>query len=614
LGQNLAGGTPPADRNVISGNQSDGLLLGFLAGSGGFLNYVTGNYIGTNAQGSAALPNGGVGVDVFFQESNITNNVISGNAGAGVLLGSVSALSLTTDNLIGTNAQGNAAVPNLIGVSSMTGLGFREILSNVISGNTGVGISFNGGSGLLLANFIGTNKAGTVALGNGGDGIHIVDATVSIGTGGVGNTIAFNGGNGISISGNGSTGNAISANSIFSNGKLGIDLGNDGVTPNDSGDADTGPNNLQNYPVLTAASVASGNTTVQGSFNSMANTKYRVEFFASASPDPSGFGEGQTFLGAQDVTTGNDGNATINATFSATSPTGQNSITATATDPSNNTSEFSNAVQIPGGPSQLLNIATRLNVLGGDNVLIGGFIITGSTLKKVMLRAIGPSLSSVGVMGTLADPTLELHQGATTLAENDNWKINDASGQSQEAAIRATTIPPSNDLESAILTTLAPGAYSAVVIGKGGGTGIGVVEAYDLDQTVPSQLANIASRGFIEAGNNVMIGGFILGPSTAANAKVVIRGIGPSLTAAGVPGALQDPTLELHDGNGAKIAFNDNWQDDAGAAEIRANQLDPKDPRESALLRVLPPGAYSAIVAGSGNTTGIGLVEIYNLQ
>ncbi len=268
----------------------------------------------------------------------------------------------------------------------------------------------------------------------------------------------------------------------------------------------------------------------------------------------------------------------------------------------------------PVAPSQLLNIATRMRVLDNDNVLIGGFILTGNAPKKVLLRAIGPSLTSFGVTEALADPTLELHKPDGTVVTNDNWKINDATGQSQEAEIRATTIPPSNDLESAILATLPPGAYTAIVSGKSGGTGIGLVEAYDLDQSAVAQFGNIATRGFVDTGNNVMIGGFILGPSNAGNSKVVVRGIGPSLTAAGVPGALQDPTLELHDGNGVKIAFNDNWQDDAGAAEVKANQLDPKDPRESALLRVLPPGAYSAIVAGSGNTTGVGLVEVYSLQ
>jgi hypothetical protein len=268
----------------------------------------------------------------------------------------------------------------------------------------------------------------------------------------------------------------------------------------------------------------------------------------------------------------------------------------------------------PDIPAQLQNISTRLNVLDNDNVLIGGFIITGGAAKKVMLRAIGPSLTQFGITGALADPTLELHYPDGSILRNDDWKINQQTGQSQELEIRATTIPPTNDMESALVQSLAPGAYTAIVRGKNASTGIGLVEAYDLDQSNPTKLANISTRGFVDSGNNVMIGGFIIGPTGDGNAKVVVRAIGPSLTNAGVANPLQDPVLELHDGNGGTIVSNDNWQDDVGAAEIRTDKLDPKDARESALLRSLPPGAYTAIVAGSGNTVGVGLVEVYNVQ
>jgi len=262
--------------------------------------------------------------------------------------------------------------------------------------------------------------------------------------------------------------------------------------------------------------------------------------------------------------------------------------------------------------SQLLNISTRLNVLTGDNALIGGFIITGSAPKKVMLRAIGPSLSFAGA---LVDPTLELHFPDGRVVTNDNWKINDTTGQSQEEEIRATTIPPSSDFESAMVQTLAPGAYTAIVRGKNGGTGIALVEAYDLDQAAPSKLANISTRGFVDTGNNVMIGGFILGGSTPGS-KVLVRAIGPSLP---VSGALADPTLELHNGNGATIATNDNWKinDATGQsqeADIRATTIPPSNDLESAVLTTLPPGNYTAIVAGKNGGTGVGLVEVYNLQ
>ena len=164
-------------------------------------------------------------------------------------------------------------------------------------------------------------------------------------------------------------------------------------------------------------------------------------------------------------------------------------------------------------PAALLNISTRMRVLTGDQVLIGGFIITGTDAKQVIIRGMGPSLNGVGV--TLSDPTLELHQGNTTLATNDNWKINDQTGQSQEAAIRATTIPPGNDLESALVATLTPGPYTAILAGKNGGTGVGLVEVYDLAQGANSKLANISTRGFVDTGDNVMIGGLIVGAGGA---------------------------------------------------------------------------------------------------
>jgi WD40 repeat protein len=256
--------------------------------------------------------------------------------------------------------------------------------------------------------------------------------------------------------------------------------------------------------------------------------------------------------------------------------------------------------------AQLLNIATRLKVLNGDNVLIGGFIITGTDPKKVLILGIGPSLAQF-FSGSLSDPTLELYQGDTLLQMNDNWKSD------QQAEVEATGIPPSNDLESAIVRTLDPGSYTAILRGKGDATGIGVVQAYDLNQAANSKFGNIATRGFVDSGDNAMIGGFIIGPTNGGSTTVVVRAIGPSLANFGVSGALPDPTVELHDGNGATIAFNDNWADDANQGSIPPS-LQPGDPHESALYRVLPPGDYTAIMRGAGNSTGIGLVEVYNVQ
>ena len=261
--------------------------------------------------------------------------------------------------------------------------------------------------------------------------------------------------------------------------------------------------------------------------------------------------------------------------------------------------------------TKLLNISTRLAVGIGDDVLIGGFIVTGNAPKKVLLRAIGPSLANAipPVVGALADPTLELHEADGTVVTNDNWK------DSQEQAISDTGIAPGNDLESAILATLAPGAYTAIVSGNNNGTGVALIEAYDLQPEADSKLANISSRGKVETGDDVIVGGFILGPEGLPNAKVVVRAIGPSLVDAGVAEALLDPTLELHDSSGNLIASDDNWRDDsAQEAQLEADGLAPTDDRESALDVTLVPGAYTAIVRGKDETSGVALVEVYSLE
>lgn len=250
----------------------------------------------------------------------------------------------------------------------------------------------------------------------------------------------------------------------------------------------------------------------------------------------------------------------------------------------------------PNPPApKALNIATRMKVETGDNALIAGFIITGSQPKKVIIRGIGPSLPFGGV---LANPTLNLDNGAVT---NDNWRTD------QEQEIIATTIPPSNNLESAIVATLSPGPHTAILRGQGGATGIGVVEVYDLDSGAPAQLANISSRGFVQAGDDVMIGGFIIGGNYPAN--VLIRAIGPSLP---FSGKLENPTLELVDQNGGRIS-NDNWRG-TQEAEIIATTIPPANDNEAAILATLVPGQYTAIVRGKDNTTGIAVVEAYNLQ
>jgi hypothetical protein len=210
------------------------------------------------------------------------------------------------------------------------------------------------------------------------------------------------------------------------------------------------------------------------------------------------------------------------------------------------------------------------------------------------------------VTGALADPMLELHDASgATIASNDNWR------STQEAAIIATGVPPTNDDESALVETLAPGAYTTIVSGVNGGTGVGLVEVYDLDQTLNSKLANISTRGFVGTDDNVLIGGFIvLGDNSIST---LIRAIGPSLTSLGVSNALQDPELELHDQQGALIVSNDDWKSDQ-ESEIEATGIPPTEDAESAIIMSLTPGNYTAIVSGKSNTTGVALVEIYQLD
>jgi hypothetical protein len=250
-----------------------------------------------------------------------------------------------------------------------------------------------------------------------------------------------------------------------------------------------------------------------------------------------------------------------------------------------------------------------MRVQTGDNVGIGGFIITGTAPKHVLLRAIGPSLTQFGVPNVLADPVLELHgPGAFVTITNDNWRDDPV----QEAQILATGIPPTNDLESAIDATLNPGAYTAIVRGKNNTSGVALVEVYDLSQAVLAKLANISTRAFVSTGDDIVIAGFILGNHTG-NDRIVVRGIGPSLTAAGVANALANPTLELHDGNGVLLASNNDWQDNpAQAAELTAAGLAPTNNLESGIAATLPPGLYTALLAGLNNGAGIGLVEVYD--
>jgi hypothetical protein len=606
----LIGGGGPSTLNVISSVNNTPIVVG-----GGNAT-INNNYIGLDVSGTTKLGNPNIGIWISNASAvvgNATNspaNVIV--AGTGIEVGGNPALGHSTatiqGNFIGTDATGTKALnlSNSAGINVSHATGVVINTGNVVSGNgDGITISSSGISGAssdsttVQGNFIGTGPDGVTQVGNTRRGVSVFlshDNRIGGINGGEGNTIAFNGELGVAIGLD--VRNSVQGNSIFSNGGLGIDLDQSGVTFNDPGDVDTGGNNLQNSPVFSSVTISkSGNAGISGTLNSTPNTTFRVEVFASDESDSAGYGEGKNFIGFTNVTTNASGDATWGGTFPTTDTA--RVFTATATDPDGNTSEFSAAFR-----ARLLNISTRMKVLTGEKVLIGGFIINGAGPKRVIVRGIGPSLGALGVPDALADPTLELH-GAIGI-NNNNWR------DSQEAEIIATGLPPNNDLESAIVASLDPGNYTAILAGINETTGVGLVEVYDLDQSAGSKLANISTRGFVDIDDNVMIGGLISGPAIGAT-EVLLRAIGPSLISVGIQDALQDPALELHDGSGAIVAMNDNWMD-TQQAEIEATGLAPTDNNESAILQTLAPGNYTAIVRGNNNTTGVGLVEAYNLR
>ena len=268
-------------------------------------------------------------------------------------------------------------------------------------------------------------------------------------------------------------------------------------------------------------------------------------------------------------------------------------------------SAFLDGTALP--PALALNLSARLNVGTGDNVLIGGFVITGTDSKQVIVRGIGPSLAVNGVplADRLADPAIDLYQGATLIMSNDNWK------DSQQTEIEATGIPPTDDKESAIVATLAPGSYTAVLRGSNGETGNGLFEIYDLDTATNSTLGNVSARGLVQTNDDILIAGFIIG--TGESDTVVVRAIGPSLADAGIANPLQDPTLDLTMPTAPSVISDDNWRDSQETL-IQSTGLTPTNDAESAIIKSLAPGNYTAVVRGKSNSTGVALVEVFNLE
>jgi hypothetical protein len=549
---NVIGGTTPAARNVISGVPDPASLGVFVAGN---QNTVCGNYIGTDASGMVPhSPN--VGVIMF---PGFHGNVIGGTA-------------------------------------SGTG--------NVISG-TFAAVHVNSSPSQIQGNYLGIASDGKTPFGNNGIGVYANGSNNTIGglAPGAGNVIAFSGVAGVFVWPANQINNAILSNSIFGWGP-GIKLGDDGPHANDNLDTDDGPNHLQNFPVITSTGFSGNTWVINANLNSTPNTQFTVQFFTDSADY---LHLGQTFLKTMTVITDNNGNAAIVAGFSASSLHGP--IDMTATDPAGNTSEFFLR------PSKARNLSARARVEPGDNALIGGIIVDGSfsqTASKIIVRALGPSLSVNGspVAGRLDDPVLQLYGDPPFAISNDNW----GDDPNTAAELQKYGLTPSSERESAIVFN--PGAgrnFTAVVRGKNNSSGIAVVEFYDVIGGTTRRLANISARGLVRGGDNVMIGGFIAADGFGPT-PFVVRALGPSLSKFGIANPLPDPLLELYNENGTLLWISDNWQESQVQEDyLTAAGLAPSDPKEAALLVVLRPGAYTAIVRGSDGGTGVALVEVYQL-
>jgi hypothetical protein len=570
-----------------------GIKISSDAGAG---NVIQGNFIGLNPDGITPGKNyEGVRIEggqpTIGGVSPAARNVISGNDSGLVIAGPAATV---TGNYVGTDASGTRAMGNGTGIK----LGADDIViggtspgsGNVISGNQSNGIilgyiagyhySASASHALIQGNLIGLEANGVSPLGNGSTGVYFfrgADSTVGGVDPAAGNVIAFNGG-GVYTGGSFSSGDSILSNSIYANSAHGIILSE-------------GSNNNQSAPV-TSSKVSNGVATINGTLESEANTTFIVQFFADSQSLTS---SKQTYLGSKNVTTNGNGRASFVASFAVSDSNVL--FNATATDPSGNTSEFFRNV------AYLQNISTRAAVGSGDDALIGGFI---ANYGEVVLRGIGPSLQASGFDNVLPDPVLELHdQTGTQIQFNDNWQDDYHAGEIQRLGLA-----PANPAESALVFFPAGrfASYTAVLRGKNDTSGIGLIEAYGPGVA----LSNLSSRGLVGTDGNVLIGGFIVADGNG-NPRIVVRAIGPSLQGFGVADPLADPVLELRDGNGLLLRRNDDWSD-TQSDDLQTVGLAPTDTAESAILLRLAAGNYTAIVHGKNASTGVALVEIYDLR
>jgi hypothetical protein len=539
------------------------------------------------AAGTSAFRIFNIGSNINASISGLTiaNGTVSGDSGGGILI-SGGTLNLDASTISGSSALSGGAIQNA-GTLNLS----NSTLSGNVAASSGGGIAGNG-----FTNVANSTISGNAAQGSNAGGIAVATVTLK-------NT---------TITGNSAKGNG---GGIFNNGVGGATVR--------ARNTIIALNTAANGPDVNGALISDNfNLVGNNSGSTIAPTQFSDQIGTPASPvdpllGPLADNGGLTFThallsGSRAIDGGHSSGwqrdqrgfgrpayivAVSNAPDSDGADIGSFEMQATAATPTPSPT--------PGRVTTLANISTRLRVETGDNVLIGGFIVTGTQPKKVIVRGIGTSLP---LADKLANPTLELHGPNGLIEANDNW-IDSPNKQ----AIIDSTIPPGSDLESAIVATLPANnaAYTAIVRGANGSTGIGVVEAYDLDTAANSRLANISTRGFVQTGDNVLIAGtIVVGPSSQ---RVLIRGIGPSLP---VAGKMADPFLELRDSNGAVMQSNDNWVDSPNKQAIIDTTVPPTNDLESAIIATLPGNnaSYTAVLRGVNDTTGIAVVEVYALQ
>ena len=629
------GATLTISHCVVSDNFSDGGTGGGGINSAGSLTIVDSIVSNNRASFTTGNPFGYGGGINSGGTLTIINSTITGNMadldGGGIICGGTTTITNTT---ISGNRAGSGTLQLTGYGGGISNGGTLEIINSTVRDNTAQGNGSGGGAGIdiigggtatvrnstISGNWAGVSGGGISSSGDTATSLTITHSTISGNRASTGGGIFIRGSNAVLEIGNTILNAGASGSNIFNNGGTITSQGYNLSSDDGGGFLTSTGDQINTNPMLGPLQDNGGPTFTHALLTgSPAINAGDPNFTPPPLYDQRGLGYDRVFNGRLDIGSFELQSTPPSPTPTPTSPTPTPTSTATATATPIATPSATptpTATPTPSStpsstPAQALNISTRLRVETGDRVMIGGFIITGTEPKKVALRGIGPSLRNSGLSDVLADPTLELRDSTGALLfQNDDWQ-DDPTAAGQLTALGLALQDPK---ESGTVATLQPGAYTAVVAGKDQTAGIGLVEVYDANQAASSQLANISTRGFVQTGDNVMIGGFILGGSSN-NTGVVVRGIGPSLSQFGLNNVLADPTLELRDSNGNLLISNDDWQDDpASAGQLTAHGLAPQDPNESGIFALLPPGAFTAVLAGENGGTGIGLVEIYNVR